>query len=459
MKKLKELWSRFRERSMSRMDNVENSFNFPVSRIFWHILNVLGVIGGIVGLVLVLYGLTPVFKKSVDKPELAQRQEVDISKLPKCTVKKTTSKNQVLEESIAEESCAMPKISLKELQKAFPKEKFTQILKKPQNICDASEAEETRVWNDYYEEWEVKKKFPERCFVSGEVDTRFSLELRKKINAYFPCDSEHQQLVADSMAIHLLNYQEKERNSLMKISFHWLDRQNTLEAVNAVFDLWNDIDRILGNAEDASITENVVAMFNQFDDFMEKNPENGYEMVKKALEVINIAHGTKRLDVWMVSRKSYGDIIKIYKTYDADGQLQMTPISDWIRATDQFLSMSNLHSGNEIDCNLKNYYALYIDMMKLQVEENAKRVSKYNAEVAAADAEASVKKMGKLALMGIGGWAILAGFATIVILALILLLFNIQRTLLSMKELMTKDKGPDGNISAVPENKETDMEP
>ena len=86
--KFAEMWSKYRERAMSRMDNVENAFNFPVSRIFWHILTILGVIGAVLGLIAVLYGLTPVLKRNVEKPNLAERQAVDVSQMPKCVVKK-----------------------------------------------------------------------------------------------------------------------------------------------------------------------------------------------------------------------------------------------------------------------------------------------------------------------------------------------------------------------------------
>jgi methyl-accepting chemotaxis protein len=193
----------------------------------------------------------------------------------------------------------------------------------------------------------------------------------------------------------------------------------------------------------------VEGLFSQLEDFMEKNPVNGAEMMKKAMEVVNIAHGLKRMDVWLVSRASYGEIIKIYNTYDADGQLQMTPISDWTRATDQFLSMSNLHSGNEIDCNLKNYYKLYIDMMKLQVEENAKRVAEYNQKKAEAEAEAAAKKAVKVGIMSVGGWAVLIGAAVVILIALLLLMFNIQRTLLRMKEMMEQGQGPKASSAPV----------
>ncbi len=443
--KFAEMWSKYRERAMSRMDNVENAFNFPVSRIFWHILTILGVIGAVLGLIAVLYGLTPVMKRNVEKPNLAERQAVDVSQMPKCVVKKKTSEIQIVEE----EKCAMPRVSLDAFVKAFPKEKFTQNLKKPQNICDASEAEEVKVWNDYYEEWEVKRKFPDRCFVSGEVDTYFALEIRKVLNGYFPCDSVNQQMVANEMGTHLQFYQESSRGTIMKISFRWLDRLKTLDEVKATFELWSVVDKVIGNADDASITVQVEGLFSQLEDFMEKNPVNGAEMMKKAMEVVNIAHGLKRMDVWLVSRASYGEIIKIYNTYDADGQLQMTPISDWTRATDQFLSMSNLHSGNEIDCNLKNYYKLYIDMMKLQVEENAKRVAEYNQKKAEAEAEAAAKKAVKVGIMSVGGWAVLIGAAVVILIALLLLMFNIQRTLLRMKEMMEQGQGPKASSAPV----------
>jgi hypothetical protein len=285
--------------------------------------------------------------------------------------------------------------------------------------------------------------------VSGEVDTYFALEIRKVLNGYFPCDSVNQQMVANEMGTHLQFYQESSRGTIMKISFRWLDRLKTLDEVKATFELWSVVDKVIGNADDASITVQVEGLFSQLEDFMEKNPVNGAEMMKKAMEVVNIAHGLKRMDVWLVSRASYGEIIKIYNTYDADGQLQMTPISDWTRATDQFLSMSNLHSGNEIDCNLKNYYKLYIDMMKLQVEENAKRVAEYNQKKAEAEAEAAAKKAVKVGIMSVGGWAVLIGAAVVILIALLLLMFNIQRTLLRMKEMMEQGQGPKASSAPV----------
>ena len=38
--------------------------------------------------------------------------------------------------------------------------------------------------------------------------------------------------------------------------------------------------------------------------------------------------------------------------------------------------------------------------------------------------------------MSVGGWAVLIGAAVVILIALLLLMFNIQRTLLRMKEMM-----------------------
>ena len=88
-------------------------------------------------------------------------------------------------------------------------------------------------------------------------------------------------------------------------------------------------------------------------------------------------------------------------------------------------------------------------MMKLQVEENAKRVAEYNQKKAEAEAEAAAKKAVKVGIMSVGGWAVLIGAAVVILIALLLLMFNIQRTLLRMKEMMEQGQGPKASSAPV----------
>ncbi len=432
--KLKKLLSK----PTKTLENIEEGFQFPFSHILFQIVSFVGVLAILVGVCVFLYSVSPVFERSVSEPELLSQREITADEVLECAkpvammakTKRVSSSQKVSssqnDESASEtntepQACDMPKISFEKLAAALPNVKFSN--KGRQNICEHSEGHyEYGDWGEWV--------YPSRCYEYGDIDSWFAENLRKVLQQWFPCNSAIQQGFVEQMAAHLFFYAENSRGRIFDLSMTWIGNSRSMEEINETWELFGKIDSTIGNASNAQITKDVENLFEQVADFMQKNPKNGKSMLVKSLEIIKLADGSKRLDVFKTARM-------FYKKFDiSDGRS-----GEWEKATNRFLSLTALHTGSNIVKNLECFYEAYEKESEERLAENSSLMQQYEEERMLAQEEANLTRAAKTAMMPASGVIILVGLGGFLLVVIILVLFSLQRSVSRLEKLIAMKDG------------------
>ena len=412
------------------LENIEEGFQFPFSHVFFQVISFVGVVAIFIGFCVFLYSVSPVFEKSVSEPELLTQREITAEEVLECAKPvamkaKTKSVSSYQNDEPTSETksgtCEMPKVSFEKLQAALPNTQFSK--KGRQNICEHSEGHyEYGDWGDWV--------YPSRCYEYGDIDSRFASALRETLQRWFPCDSAIQQSYLDRMASHLFFYAEDSRSKIFDLSQEWMGNANSMEDINETWALFGKIDSTIGNAANAQITQNVDYLFGQFADFMQKNPGNGKSVLLKSLELIKLADGSKRLDVFKTARM-------FYKKFDISGGHS----GEWEKATNRFLSLPVLHTGSSIVKNLECFYEAYAEELDKRFAENDNRKANYEREVESAKIEADATRMIRRGMMPVSGMIVLVGLGGFLVMVIILVLFSLQRSVSRLEKLIATKEG------------------
>ncbi len=445
LKKLKTLSVNFFKFWVSRKDamsdflsKIENSVNFPISHAFWHIVNALAILAIAVGILVVLYGLTPVFKHSVDepdpiaKPELVQEQPVSESDVAMCAKnrmprqpqqrKTSVSSNYSYQPASKEPEQPWPKIALEKLQAAVPTTRFFTVSKK--YICNTPEMKEKMVT----EEWTADDK-KTNCYEEVHADTYEGTQLRRDMQRSFPYDSASQQYVVDALAEHMAKYPASQKNTILYKSRRWIADESD---VKSLFSLWVAMDGAI-----AANTVNAPYVFDEIKDFVQKNTRMGKPFVHKAMPIVAMADSTNRLEVFRAMRAGY-------RTLDVNYEW-------WASSTDRFMAMKSVQQPKMLKYALDCFY----DLVKSEKDNRdalnanavaeyeamvAKAQSEYESALAAAEADAIARKAFKWSAVGFGGASVGIGIGAIIILAFIFALFAILRTVVKLNNTVQELK-------------------
>ena len=409
-------------RPMPMLEKVEEDYHFPFSHLFFSIVSWVGILAICAGFFIFLYSILPVFERSVDKPEMLSQREITAEEVLSCAKPvQSKPKKRTTSAAIETESCPRPQISLANLASALPNVTFSKKGRK--NICDKSEGYyEYGDWGDFI--------YPSRCYEYGDIDSKFSENVRAKMQQWFPCDSAVQQEIVNKLASHLRFYAEKSRLQIYETSINWLGRAEDMNDVTETFEIFAAVDSVIGNAGNEDATQNVESLFAVFENFMEKNPKSGKPVLFKALELVKIADGTKRLDVFKIARAYYKEI-----------DIDMEVSGEWAKATDRFLVLNELHVGSNIVNNLKCFYDAYIKEASDRVAENKRRERSYESEVSKAKFEAAAARLKHRAAMPVSGIVAMTGLALFIVIGILLLLFSLQRSVKHLEKIVAeKDK-------------------
>jgi hypothetical protein len=476
--KINQKWLKFTPRSTAGLTNVEEKYDFPATHIIGHVGTIVGVIVCIVGLGMIIWGLTPVIKRSVSAPKMQEQQEVTAQQVQECAQNMKPAKTsgprraasrRVVNQEVEEESEAMPPdVSLDKLQEAMPAVKLTRPGRKL--ICEHSEGHyEYGDFGDWI--------YPSRCYVNGKIDTKVGSEIHAKLQRIYPYDSVSQQVTADNMADRLMRYQESSRLAILRTSLNWLEG---VSEVDELWALWEEIDAVIGNASFAGITLDVDKVFDQFADFMLKNAATGRPIFDKLLKLVKLAQGQDRLKTFKTARAAYKEFLNLYYVSDEDyavfvaelmtgdaGYEQFAMLfkvgkpefkefkkeyktnpaykvngyarDEWHKATDKFFSMTQLHSPADFYYNMTCFYDAFVAETKDRVAENYRLLREYNEEreQAKKDAEERAEKQKELVPQGKEYFK--DGFLAILIIIIALALFSLQRSLKRLESALVKN--------------------
>lgn len=477
--KINQKWLNLKPKSTDRLTQIEEKYDFPATHIVGHVGTAVAIIVCIVGVAMIIWGLTPVIKRSVSAPKMVEQQEVTAQQVQECAqnmkpaartsgARKPAARRVVSREGDEESEALPPDVSLAKLQEAMPSVKLTRPGKKL--ICEHSEGHyEYGDFGDWI--------YPSRCYVSGQIDTKAGAEIHAKLQRIYPFDSVSQQVTADNLADRLMRYQVAVRPAILKTSLNWLEG---VAEVEELWTLWETIDGVIGNAADASITMDVDKLFDQFADFMLKNAETGRPIFDKLLRLVKLAPGQDRLKTFRTARSAYKDFLNLYyvsdETYAKFGaeliagdagyeqfamifkvgmpeykefkkEFKANPAykvngyarDEWHKATDKFLSMTQLHVGSDFYYNMTCFYEAFLAETNERVAENYRLLRDYNAEREEALREANERAESQKELVPKGKEYVKDGFLAILIIIIALALFSLQRSLKRLEKALVKD--------------------
>ena len=476
--KINQKWLKFTSRSKDGLTKVEENYDFPITHIIGHVGSIVGVFVCIMGLGMIIWGLTPVVKRSVAAPTMQEQQDVTAQQVQECAQNMKPAKTsgprraasrRVVNQDVEEESEAVPPdVSLDKLQEAMPSVKLTRPGRKL--ICEHSEG---RYEYGDFGDW----IYPARCYVNGKTDTKAGAEIHAKLQRIYPYDSVSQQVTADNMADRLMRYQESIRPAILRSSLNWLEG---VSEVDILWALWEQIDAVIGNASNASITVDADKLFDQFADFMLKNSATGRPIFDKMLKLVKLASGQDRLKTFKTARAAYKDFLNLYfvseehyvafvaeltageagyeqfamlfkvgnpefkdfkKEYKANPGYKANGYArdEWHKATDKFLSMTQLHASSDFYYNMTCFYEAFIAETNQRVAENYRLLREYNEQRELAKKEAAERAEKQKELVPEGKEYLKDGFLAILIIIIALALFSLQRSLKRLENALIKN--------------------
>jgi hypothetical protein len=397
------------EKASSGFDKMENKMTFPAARLFLHFFAICGVLGVIGGICVILYSFTPTIPENVQKPKLIERTDMTFEEYQNYitnskAAKKKKSQAATFQQAneYNQENKNSPNISFDKIQEVLPDIKFFEKGKRI-NTCDKSEGHyEYGDWGDFI--------YPSRCYQTGTVDTKITRIYRALLNQTFPNDSLQQQKALDKIALHLTNYQPTSRKDILGASLEWLKFDDS-----ELFNLWESIDKALGNAALAQSTLNPEKIFKAMFSFVSKKEGSEYServnVLKKSLPLIQQAGGDEKYSVFYTIGLFYAN----------------NGYEEWDLATKNFLSLKQLQTQDSLAQNLSNFYTVINLRDEKRVDDNKKMQEEYEINVSNAKKRDEERITQKAGMSMIGLYIIGGGFATITIFAIILLFFSMQR--------------------------------
>ena len=413
------------EKASSGFDKMENKMTFPAARLFLHFFAICGVLGVIGGICVILYSFTPTIPEKIKKPKLIERTDMTFEEYQNYIANSKSAKKKKSQAATSQqaneydqENKNPPNISFDKIQEVLPDIKFFEKGKRI-NTCDKSEGHyEYGDWGDFI--------YPSRCYQTGTVDTKITKIYRTHLNQAFPNDSLQQQKTLDKIALHLTNYQPTSRKDILGASLEWLKFDDP-----DLFNLWESIDKALGNAALAQSTLNPEKIFKAMlsfvskkdgSDFVSKKDGSEYKkdgseygervnVLKKSLPLIQQAGGDEKYSVFYTIGRFYAN----------------NGYEEWDLATKNFLSLKQLQSQDSLAQNLSNFYTIISLRDEKRVDDNKKMQEEYEINVSNAKERDEKRITQKAGLSMIGLYIIGGGFATITIFAIILLFFSMQR--------------------------------
>ena len=125
--KINQKWLNLKPKSTDRLTQIEEKYDFPATHIVGHVGTAVAIIVCIVGVIMVIWGLTPVIKRSVSAPKMVEQQEVTAQQVQECAqnmkpaartsgARKPAARRVVSREGDEESEALPPDVSLAKLQ-------------------------------------------------------------------------------------------------------------------------------------------------------------------------------------------------------------------------------------------------------------------------------------------------------------------------------------------------------
>ncbi|MDO9576352.1 MAG: hypothetical protein Q7J16_00530 [Candidatus Cloacimonadales bacterium] len=402
-----------------KISKFEEKYIFNISLTFWRIIIAIGILGAILGVLLLLWGIIPPFKQSPNKEKYPPVVSFSVNELKEKVLPKQlseTKKSQEELKQISKTETVVDKISQKttdeinylatydSLKILFPKKYDAKLTKGHWYYPHGK-----KYW-DYYQRSEYRKWIVDVRGLDDLINSVF-----KSINAESFLDKK--RIIESYIAI-VKKFQENERVDVIEAltTFSTGDVSQSLTNI-----------QLLNKSIPFFTLENTKYL-TLLANFGKQNPKDGNSFIEFVNNTISNFNAEYRITALETLIESY------YNYFNVKGGLNKQ-----IEVTNEFLPMVSEFEPGYQSKALGKFYPLYFD--KNAEREQAIRQIDWNYENDMADAKADhqLNKQKKAQVRLNGLYLIGAGLVLIAFLALILVFLSIQKSIRKIEIELVKN--------------------
>ncbi len=391
----------------SLITKIEEKYVFNISTFVWHVLVGLAGLGLIAGLGLLIWGVIPAFKSSVQKdsyPPLAvvSAEEVEISLNPQ-TAKKgqqterpapaTQTKQQTeqpISSSFDAEGEKLYNAVLDSLRTLLPEAKFAWH---SQGYWEYPYGENTYNYSrdERYRRWIVREYgiYDLLNTVFDRTGTQTSRDKATLVSAYLSI---------------IRQFPDEERRRALD-AVMWVSKESQSKSLANTQLLQRSLQHFLSKR---------LAALTQCADFIANNPNDGAPFVEYVVSVVDTFKETTRPEILTTLQRSY------YQYFNNKLERQK-------ELTNAFIQMTSRFEEKKQPTALEAYYRLSMNR-NAQRERDIRAIDyKYEAELAKVEAEHQLAKAKKVEQRLLGLYGVGSALGAIAVIGILLVLFSIQR--------------------------------
>lgn len=404
------------------ISKIEEKYLFNISLTFWRLLIGIGAIGAVLGILLLLWGILPPIKKSVDKAKyppivtfsandlktkvVPQQLKATTATVKEEVTKQEKNKTQEVKQSGITEAEKSFNTSLAKLKELIPA-KYNAKLSSGHWYYPHGKDYWEHYRRDKYRKWIVDSKGLNGLLTSVyyKTNAKAFTEKKKIVDAYI----ETVQL-----------FSEDKRVSVIKALTSY-SKNNVSQTIKNVELLHNSISNF--STED---TKYLTALAK----FGSRNPKDGYSFIAYVNKIIGNFDDSNRKDVLEELIQSY------YSFFDTENR----GISTQVEATNLFIPMIPEFEPKIQSKALNEFYKMYFDKNAARERSIRNIQSEYQSDVAKVEAAYQINKEKKTQIRLRGLYLIGSGLVLVAFLALILVFLSIHKSVKKIELEMEKNR-------------------
>jgi len=387
------------------LENFEEKFYFKTSRLFWHILIGLAGLSLVIGILIFLWGITPSFKPSVDKPEYPEPVKILPTEIQQII---SPVKPDIVATSTSKETTEIPadsvviNVELDPAEKAFRAvEDSLRVLLPPDKFPWQTRGHWERSW--YRNRWVV-----DFYGISHRLESAYD-EIQAKDFVV------KKSLLESYLSFVSLFPQEKRLNALLAaLEVTKDDLSTSVEHINLLKEAVPHF-----TAENSEVIRELAS-------FAKKNPRDGRTFLGYVNQIMPQFAAEARQPTLDVMLRFYYRQFKVIERQK--------------EATDLFLPMLSQFKPEEQPRALNEYYSLFIDRNQAREQTIEELDEQYAHELNEAESVLQGKKSRKAGYRGLAWKIIIGSLVFIALVALFLVLLSIQRNIKLLRESMAMSK-------------------
>jgi len=406
---------------IKNLSKFEEKYIFNISLTFWRFLIAIGVLGAILGILFLIWGIVPSFKQSQKKEQYPTIVTFSVNELKEKVLPKQLSETtKSVKEEIKPITKTEPEVkkiskttqeennyimSLDSIRELIPK-KYDSKLSKGHWYYPHGK----NYW-DYYKSDKYRKWIVDISGLNGLLSSVYD-----RINTDSFIDKKR---IIDAYILTIKLFPEDKRVEVIKA----LTSYSTVSVSQALTNVQ------LLNSSISNFTTDDTNYLSTLAKFGKNNPRDGYAFIEYVNKIISNFNTEDRIT-------ALEDLIKSYYNYFNINR----GVYKQIEATDLFLPMISEFESKYQSKALKQFYIMYFDKNATREQAINKIDRKYENDLAKAETKYLQAKVKKSQVRLKGLYLVGAGLVIIAFLALIIVFLSMQKSIRRIEFELAKNK-------------------